>query len=203
MTISEKIARGGFADPVFAAQTVFRAVMDAMARPGAVHGVSTDVRPPSPLNATAAAVALTLADADTPLWLGAELARSDAVRGWLSFHTAVPFAEFISHAGFAIVANPANVQPLSGFALGTQEYPDRSTTIIMQVETLTSGAPMTLSGPGIKGSRTIAPHPMPGHFKTQWRDINGHYPRGVDLVLASENAIACLPRTTRIGEREV
>jgi len=202
MTTSGQIVEGGFAEPVFAAQSVFRAVMDAMARPGTVHGIGTDARPPEPLNATAAAVALTLADADTPVWLDADLARNVAVKGWLSFHTGAPLAEFPSDAAFAIISNPATVPPLSGFALGTQEYPDRSTTLILQVETLTGGPELTLEGPGIKTTQTIAPQPLPGHFGMQWRENNALYPRGIDIILAAPDAVACLPRTTRIENGE-
>ena len=91
---------------------------------------------------------------------------------------------------------------LSSFALGTQEYPDRSTTLILQVETLTEGEALTLRGPGIKGSETVAPRPMPGHFDMQWRENNALYPRGIDIILAAPDAVACLPRTVRIGEGE-
>jgi alpha-D-ribose 1-methylphosphonate 5-triphosphate synthase subunit PhnH len=202
MTAQEQIVEGGFADPVFAAQSVFRAVMDAMARPGTVHGIGTEARPPAPLNATAAAVALTLADADTPVWLDADLSRNEAVKGWLSFHTGAPFAEMAADASFAIISNPAAVPPLSGFALGTQEYPDRSTTLIVQVDTLADGPALTLSGPGIKETQTIAPQPLPGHFGMQWRENNALYPRGIDIILAAPDAVACLPRTTRIENGE-
>lgn len=202
MTPGEQIVEGGFADPVFAAQSVFRAVMDAMARPGSVHGIGTDARPPAPLNATAAAIALTLADADTPVWLDSELARSDAVKGWLSFHTGAPFADIASDAAFAIISNPSVMPPLTGFALGTQEYPDRSTTLVIQVETLADGSALTLSGPGIKATQEIAPRPLPGHFEMQWRENGALYPRGVDIILAAPDAVACLPRTTRITKME-
>lgn len=202
MAATENIVEGGFAEPVFAAQSVFRAVMDAMARPGTMHTIATDARPPAPLDATAAAVALTLADADTPLWLESDLARNDAVKGWLSFHTGAPLAELPADAAFAIVCNPAAMPPLSGFALGTQEYPDRSTTLILQVDTLTDGPALTLAGPGIRTTQEIAPHPLPGHFQMQWRENGALYPRGVDIILAAPGAVACLPRTTRIAERE-
>ena len=43
---------------------------------------------------------------------------------------------------------------------------------------------------------------MPGHFDMQWRENNALYPRGIDMVLATPDAVACLPRTVRIGEGE-
>ncbi len=202
MAAGARIVEGGFADPVFASQSVFRAVMDAMARPGTVRAIDANLRPPAPLNPTAAAVALTLADADTPVWLGQDLARDDAVRGWLAFQTGAPLASLPSEAVFAIAANASALPSLSSFALGTQEYPDRSTTLILQVDSLTGGSALTLRGPGIKDAQTVGPRPLPGHFEMQWRENNALYPRGIDIILAAPDACACLPRMVRIGEGE-
>ena len=77
---------GGFDNPPLASQSVFRAIMDAMARPGTLRPVTARVVPPVPLSATAGAVVLTLCDHDTPLWLDPALEVSADVRGWLGFH---------------------------------------------------------------------------------------------------------------------
>lgn len=193
---------GGFAAPVFDAQFVFRAVMDAMARPGTVQPVHALAQPPAPLSPTAGAVALTLCDHDTPLWLDTGLQVSAAVKSWLGFHTGAPHAGTPADAHFALVANPANLIALENFAQGTQEYPDRSTTLILQVESLTSGTPLRLEGPGIETFASIAPTPLPRHFVEQWKQNGARFPRGVDLILAAPDGIACLPRTTRITTTE-
>ncbi|MER9563771.1 MULTISPECIES: phosphonate C-P lyase system protein PhnH [unclassified Mesorhizobium] len=193
---------GGFADPVFNAQTVFRAVMDAMARPGSVQPLPVLAHPPAPLSATAGAIALALCDNDTPLWLDPALQASPAIKSWLGFHTGAPLANTPADAHFALIASPAEMMALDGFSQGTQDYPDRSTTLILEVSDLVSGAPLLLEGPGIERTATIAPARMPRHFVEQWKQNNQRFPRGVDIILATPGGIACLPRTTRIKMME-
>lgn len=202
MDIAAQSIEGGFADPVFNAQAVFRAVMDAMARPGSVQPIPAFAHPPAPLSATSGAIALALCDNDTPVWLDPALHASAAVISWLGFHSGAPLANTPADAHFAFIATPAEMMALDGFSQGTQDYPDRSTTLILQVADLTSGAPLLLEGPGIETTATIAPARMPRHFIEQWKQNNKRFPRGVDIILASVEAIACLPRTTRIKMME-
>ena len=202
MDIATQAIDGGFADPVFNAQTVFRAVMDAMARPGSVQPLPAFTRPPAPLSATAGAIALALCDHDTPLWLDPALQASAAVKAWLGFHAGAPLANTPADAHFALIANPAEMAALDGFSQGTQDYPDRSTTLILQVSNLVSGAPLLLEGPGIETTATIAPAQMPRHFVEQWKQNISRFPRGVDIILAAPDGVACLPRTTRIKTME-
>lgn len=202
MEIATQSIEGGFADPVFNAQAVFRAVMDAMARPGSLQSLPVLSHPPAPLSATAGAVALALCDNDTPLWLDPALQISAAVKSWLGFHTGAPLANTPADAHFALIASPAEMMALDGFSQGTQDYPDRSTTLILQVSDLVSGAALRLEGPGIETSATIAPAQMPRHFVEQWKQNIKRFPRGVDIILAAPDGVACLPRTTRIKTME-
>ncbi|PWJ93463.1 alpha-D-ribose 1-methylphosphonate 5-triphosphate synthase subunit PhnH [Mesorhizobium loti] len=202
MDIAAQSIEGGFADPVFNAQTVFRAVMDAMARPGSVQPLPAFARPPAPLSASAGAIALALCDNDTPLWLDPTLQASSAIKSWLGFHTGAPLANTPADAHFALIATPAEMMSLDGFSQGTQDYPDRSTTLILQISDLVSGTPLLLEGPGIETSATIAPAQMPRHFVEQWKQNIKRFPRGVDIILATADGIACLPRTTRIKAME-
>jgi len=199
---SSAVYEGGFSDPVGASHTVFRAVMDAMAKPGSVQPLPHVTAPPAPLSASAAAVIATLADADTPVWLDAALTTTTAVRDWIVFHTGAPVAEHQSDAHFALVASPQNLSALNGFSLGTQEYPDRSASIILQVSTLADGNALVLEGPGIRDQALLAPAPMPSHFEAQWQANRAAFPRGIDLILAAPDCVAALPRSTRLIRKE-
>jgi alpha-D-ribose 1-methylphosphonate 5-triphosphate synthase subunit PhnH len=196
---------GGFANPVFDGQSVFRAVMDAMARPGTVLPLAAHAAPPAPLSATAAAVALALCDHDTPVWLDPALASSDAVKAWLGFHTGAPLTDLPSEAAFAFAADLDALPALAAFGQGTQEYPDRSTTLVLHVETLQAdaqaldqGASLLLEGPGIRTTASLAVAPLPRNFAEQWRENRARFPRGIDIVLTAPGVVACLPRSTRI-----
>ncbi len=189
---------GGFAQPVVDAQFVFRSVMEAFSRPGRSIALPTRVAPPPPLTAEAGAIALALFDQDTPIWCDAPLAGDPALRNWLAFHTGAPVASGPDQAAFALISACDRMPSLSGFAQGTAEYPDRSTTLIMMVDTLMSRDIVRLEGPGIEETETIAPAPLPVNFRDQVRANHALFPRGVDILFASPGKIAALPRSTRI-----
>lgn len=201
-THTSAVYEGGFADPVGASQAVFRALMDAMARPGSVQSLPHVTAPPAPLTASASALIVMLADADTPVWLDPALTKTSTVKDWIVFHTGAPVVSHPSDAAFALVAAPQNLSALNGFSLGTQEFPDRSTTVILQVSTLSEGAQLTLEGPGIKDQASLSPAPMPQHFEAQWQANRQAFPRGIDLILAAPDCVAALPRSTRLVRKE-
>ncbi|MEO5806484.1 phosphonate C-P lyase system protein PhnH [Devosia sp.] len=191
---------GGFADPVMQSQGAFRALMNALANPGTVQAFDAGLLPPSPLTAELAAAALTLCDHDTQLYLAPHLA-TDAVIGWLRFHSGAPLTERPELAQFALL-DAATAVSFSAFAQGSDLYPDRSTTLVLALPSLTGGAVLTLRGPGVDGQITIAPLGLPEDFLAQWTDNAGQFPRGIDLLLVADGQVIGLPRTTRISRKD-
>ena len=190
---------GGFGAPVHDAQANFRAVMEALANPGLLQVIS-GAAPSNGLTPELAAIALTLTDHDTPVWLDPVLARNDAVIAWLRFQTGAPLTTDKAKAHFALVSDVAQLPALDRFALGSDEYPDRSTTIVLALPALSGGPMLTLRGPGIKDTRTILPSGLPQGFVAQWADNRALFPRGVDVLLVAQGQVIGLPRSTRIEE---
>jgi alpha-D-ribose 1-methylphosphonate 5-triphosphate synthase subunit PhnH len=62
------------------------------------------------------------------------------VKKWLKFHSGAPVVTDASIASFALVSEGGMLPELDHFAFGSNEYPDRSTTVILQVDSLTRGA---------------------------------------------------------------
>ena len=188
-----------FEDPALASQAVFRTVMEAMARPGLARPLPCGLAVPAPLLPTAAAVALTLLDCETPFWLDPALAEAGEVGAWIRFHTgATPVAD-PAHAAFGFVSVPAAMPAFEAFAAGSIEYPDRSTTLVVQIARFGQGEELKLCGPGIAGTRAFSAQPLPPDFPTRLRANRDMFPRGLDLILVSENAVAALPRSLRVA----
>jgi alpha-D-ribose 1-methylphosphonate 5-triphosphate synthase subunit PhnH len=186
-----------FADPVLQAQSTFRAILDALARPGTVQPLRETVAAPAPLSAGAATVALTLCDHDTPVWLDAGL-RANDVAEWLRFHCGCPLVEHPREAAFAFAHDAENLPPFEAFNLGSAEYPDRATTIVLQVETFGGGTNFALEGPGIRGRTSCRAGPLPTDIAARLAANRALFPRGVDLMLVTQSAVAGLPRSVRI-----
>lgn len=184
----------GFADPVLDAQASFRALLAAMSHPGRVHPAGRGLSPPAPLTPALAAVALTLCDADTPLWTDAP----EEARGWLAFHCGCPFVADPAAAAFVLPLSAP--PPLAALAQGTDEEPHLSATLLLPVAALAEGAGWRLSGPGIAGEARLAVRGAPPGFAAAFAAQRSRFPRGVDVILCAPDHVACLPRSLRLSE---
>lgn len=180
----------GFVDPVLDAQGCFRAVLQAMSRPGTVQDIVAPPELPPGLSPAAAAVLLTLVDATTPLRLAADAEAA----AWLRFHCGCPLVS----EGAAFVLDPA--ASLRDLDAGTDEEPHRSATLILEVAGLAEGAGWRLTGPGIRDAHRLRVAGAPAGFVAEWALNHARFPRGVDVVLCAGTRIAALPRSVTVED---
>lgn len=197
MPLFETSLEGGFSQPVFEAQVAFRLVMDAMAQPGSVRRVEADVAAPGLAGPAQAALALTLTDADTPVWCAGAKPGLDA---WFAFHTGAPFAATPGEAAFVFLGQGDAIP--DGLRLGTQDYPDRSATLIIEVGDLGKGDGFRLTGPGIDSARDLTVTGMPEGFVSFRAANRALFPRGLDVVLTASRDLLALPRSTHVLSSE-
>lgn len=183
-------------DSVHASQATFRCVLNALAEPGIVRTLPAKVTGPEPLAPSATALCLALIDYETAVWRDAHAATPN-VASYLRFHCGCPLTSDPRKAAFALIADPRSIV-LDCFAQGSMDYPDRSTTLLIQVPSLTGGADRVLSGPGIQHTQTLRVAGLPPDFDAQWHANTARFPLGVDVVFCCGNNIVGLPRTTQI-----
>ncbi|MEM8797556.1 MAG: phosphonate C-P lyase system protein PhnH [Pseudomonadota bacterium] len=193
---------GGFDDAVFQSQAAFRAIMDAMAKPGTVHSFSDGTIPPKPIPPAAGAILLTLCDHDTSVWLEPSLLARPEISAWIGFQTGALIADHPSDADFALILSPDAMPDLSTFALGSAEYPETSTTLILGIDRLAGAendnATLILEGPGIDGEARLVADPFPVTLIEALQTNRKMFPRGVDLILVTQKHVAALPRSTTV-----
>jgi alpha-D-ribose 1-methylphosphonate 5-triphosphate synthase subunit PhnH len=182
----------GFADRVTGAQGCFRSVLAAMARPGLVRTVR-GLSAPAPLCNAAAGVLLTLIDHETPLWLDPT---ADAARAWIAFHTGAPI-EPMTRVAFAMALS---LPDLAELPAGSDEMPETSATIILQIASLAKGRRFVLEGPGLRAPADLRADGLPANFAAIWEGNHGRFPRGIDLILCAGDTLAALPRSVTIRE---
>lgn len=192
--MSAIVALPGFTDAVGDAQATFRAVLDAMARPGRLHQAGEQLIAPAPLDQVTAAVLLTLVDNETPLWLAPDVATA---RDWLAFHCGAVIVDGPAEAAFAV---SRSLPDLTGLAAGSHETLESSATLILQIATLGCGARYRLSGPGLREPALLAAGGLPDGFAAAWQRNHALYPRGVDIILCAGTTLAALPRSVSIEE---
>ncbi|WP_433293099.1 phosphonate C-P lyase system protein PhnH [Pseudonocardia sp. CA-142604] len=176
------------------AQRVFRAVLDALARPG------TTTHLPAPAGVPAALVPLlALADLDTPVCV-LDATSADSAQ-WLRAvmtATSAPGA-VLGEARLVAALRPITADELRAVRVGTPADPEEAALVALAVPALTGGPVVRLEGPGVAPGAVIAPAGLP----VGWLDVRAAvaYPAGADLLLVdSDGACVGLPRSTRTNE---
>ncbi|MDD2926853.1 phosphonate C-P lyase system protein PhnH [Rhodoferax sp.] len=188
----------GFSDSVHDSQQAFRALIDALARPGQVRHIGPAL-PGVALGGALARLLLTLSDDETPVWwqgLDADLPQ------WLRFHTGAPEAPSPDTASFAVLTDLAQLPTLADFAPGSAAAPELSCTLLIELPALTGGPSLEWRGPGIADVQRVGLPGLPDDFWAQWQANHAAFPQGVDLVFTCGDAALGLPRTTRVRRLE-
>jgi len=187
-----------FEDPALDAQAAFRALLEALARPGTPQALGPGLpTPPAGMGAGLYAAILALADFETSVWLAPELAGAAPD---LRFQLGAKLVDVPAGAAFALAADGTALPPLAAFAQGDDAYPDRSTTLLVEVTDLRPDGGWRLTGPGIADEARLDVAGLPADFVAQWAENHARFPRGVDLFLFAGTTVVGLPRTTLIRE---
>jgi alpha-D-ribose 1-methylphosphonate 5-triphosphate synthase subunit PhnH len=203
-------------------QAVFRAVLDALARPGTVKRLPSAAG--EPLAAHVPAVLrplLALADRSTPACVV-----SDEAGAWdevVRVATSAPPAA-LADARMVAALRPLSFGELAGLRTGTAAAPEDGALACLAVAgiaivddadradgaSLAGGAGgsgaggsgrvwLRLAGPGVPGTRAIIVTGLPAGFAAARRRLVAGFPAGADLLLiAPDGAMAGLPRTTAV-----
>ncbi|MDR1308560.1 MAG: phosphonate C-P lyase system protein PhnH, partial [Deltaproteobacteria bacterium] len=183
-----------------ASQAVFRLALAALSRPATIipadFGPLFAATPPMPI--AMAAMALTLADGLTPVWLSPSL---ENAADWLIFHSSATIADAPGQASLVLAASLGEMPPLAELRQGDSRFPDRSATAILGgvLAEGCPGIPAWASGPGLREKTLFEGHGLGQGFMDGWAANRAAYPLGVDVFLAGPRSLAGLPRSLSLA----
>jgi alpha-D-ribose 1-methylphosphonate 5-triphosphate synthase subunit PhnH len=183
---------------------VFRAVLDALARPGAPARLPVTAVPRSSDAAGLPAVLLpilALADLGTGICV---LDPADTPTRWgevLGTATSAPQVP-LERARLVAALRPITPAEVGALHRGTPMAPEDAALVAVPVLGLAGGPRRwLLSGPGVPGRRAVAPSGVPDGFVSARADVVQRYPSGIDvLLIAPDGRLVGLPRGTTVEE---
>jgi alpha-D-ribose 1-methylphosphonate 5-triphosphate synthase subunit PhnH len=178
-------------DPVHDTRGCFRALVDAMGRPGTVHESGA-----APADY---AVVATLVDHEVPFHTPDETIRQALANEGRLTTADLPDASIV-HAP----------EPTDGRVVemtrGSLKEPSDGATVIYRVDGLAEGVQsaagwttLRLSGPGVPDERLVSVRGFPAEEARALAGAQSSYPRGVDAVFATTSDVAAVPRSVELG----
>ena len=186
-----------FADPVRDSAVLFRHLLHAMAKPGTPVTTAFSCGVPDGMDGNAFAIALTLFDTDTRVYLSPSLATGSA-RENIRFHCNAPITAEPEDADFAVLTLAEAGHLLPRLKTGTPDYPDRAATAIIICGNLPERVSASLTGPGIAETAGLTLDADQDTWTALTRN-HARYPLGFDSYFVFQSAIIGLPRSTHVA----
>ena len=190
-------------DLVHDIQGVYRKVLNSMARPGAIESIIEETNKVDiNIDCYKSTFLMMLMLLDGEVSFNVISNKSMDITSLVSQIT-YSKVKPIEEADYIFIMNDAISASLEeGFKrakIGSLINPNKSATIIAELDDIGSGKELILKGPGIKEESKVS---VKGNLA--WVDVraerNEEYPLGVDSIFVDDNGnLICLPRTTQIG----
>jgi len=194
-------------DEIFDSQAVFRALLDALSRPGTVLQLPERPYPGAPPGfcRPALSVLKTLCDHRVTFAVGSGMRSMELVR-YLEINLATRH-ESPGEADYALFDGRIYDDDFRRLKRGTPELPETSATALVCVDWLAEGRAETaqpsfrmgLEGPGIEGRAVLQAAGFHPGYAAARAEANRYHPEGIDLfLLDSRGRLAGIPRTTSV-----
>lgn len=196
----------GLANPTRDCQNIFRQALKAISEPGSIVNVVDEAEQLASLGLLSPAMfALihTLTDQQTTLWLADSFSQGNIAKN-LQFHAGVELIQNKSQVMFAC-AMANEIEDISLFNAGTDESPEMSCSMLLQVAELDIGAnannhatTLQLTGPGIASFKKVSLTGLSPQIIKYLVERSHPFPRGLDFYFVSQQQLLCIPRTTKV-----
>ena len=121
-----------------------------------------------------------------------------AARPWIAFHTGASNHGIDGNGAAFVMA--LSLPDLTTLPTGSDEMPETSATVILQVSSLTTGRRYVLEGPGLREPADLHVDGLPADFAAVWQRNHALFPRGIDLILCAGNTLdRAAPQRQRQG----
>ena len=184
----------GFKNKTFESQEAFHLILQATANPGKKVKFMNHNYSQEDLHISSVNIIFTLLDLDTNVFI--QSAQENTISNFIKLHTGSPITKNKVESDFAVVTD--GDLDFDSFNEGLDQYPDKATTLIIQIQSMSQGEDFVLSGPGIKNSNRITLSGIPHNFKEKVNANSSKFPLGVDIFLTCKNELISLPRTIKI-----
>jgi len=176
-------------------QRAFRALLDAMSRPGTIHELP-EARATDGAWGSALVVMQCLLDHEVTFAVEAD---DRSVHEQILRRTGAR-SDVLAAAGYVFADAAHALEVIEMASEGYLEEPERSATVVVRVDAIGSGSlRAVLSGPGIETVQSLAIEGLDASALHALIERNALYPTGIDIVLVDpQGRVACLPRSTRI-----
>jgi alpha-D-ribose 1-methylphosphonate 5-triphosphate synthase subunit PhnH len=193
-------------DHVVHSQRHFRAILDSLSRPGTINELEpVACEPPARLSRASALVAMALLNADVSFHL---LGMPGEDTTYLSVNTGSRPAP-MEEATFIFADGAQPPQALEGVNCGTLAYPDTSSTLVIQVDALSSapiagGLKVMLEGPGIQEQASVYTRALNPDLLLALQARNVEFPLGIDAIVTctgdrGRSQVLGIPRTATVS----